>query len=334
MIWYNMRKNAYNVIWVDDEIDCLLDDSIKETFRDKNFEIIPAHNGMELENILRQGKNQVDAVIVDANFSEAADNPRNERDTSGLDYARGIYRQMLNMEIPFFLFTGRRYEMLQERYADNPGILEDFPYYSKTIDADFDRLLDDIRKKIESDQSPGVVIRKRFGEELKAAGLIPNADDFVYEFLVRDYCGTLSEPGSSFITPPFNIIRGFLEQLFCKCANLGLIPPISNDMTGTANYLFKGEYQRLNQCHYKKVADIIPKPLASMLLQIVRIVQDGSHNKDGLELRVQEYYNITQDTLFLKSIVYVLIDTLKWFYSVVSERESVNESSSELWTNE
>ena len=100
-----MNMNVYNIVWADDEIDDFLDDAYQEDLRNIGFEIVgKARNGLELEKCLVQ-ENQIDAVIVDANFNEASQSINSERDISGLIYARSMYLHKLKRKIPFFLFT-------------------------------------------------------------------------------------------------------------------------------------------------------------------------------------------------------------------------------------
>ena len=77
--------------------------------------------------------------------------------------------------------------------------------------------------------------------------------------------------------------------------------------------------------------DIMPKPLAQSLKYIVDITQDGSHSKNEMKLKVDEYFEETKDVLMLRSVVYILIDIIKWFaITALSHQDSeVNEQT--LW---
>ena len=119
-----MNANVYNIVWADDEIDDILDNDTINDLKDKGFNIVGmAHDGEELERLLNY-PDQVDAVIVDANFNESDTAIESERDTSGLDYARGLYIHKLKRRIPFFLFTNRSDELLKGIYKDNPKFLD------------------------------------------------------------------------------------------------------------------------------------------------------------------------------------------------------------------
>lgn len=126
-----MTMNVYNLVWADDEIDDILDRESITELESQGFKIVGlAHDGEELKALLRKPE-MVDAVIVDANFNESDVEISSERDTSGLDYARGIYLHTLKQRIPFFLFTNRNDEILKDIYKHNPKFLEDFPRHKR-----------------------------------------------------------------------------------------------------------------------------------------------------------------------------------------------------------
>ena len=125
--------------------------------------------------------------------------------------------------------------------------------------------------------------------------------------------------------------------MFDMCAKLNLIPPIDNDMNGCASYFKYTEYcpkdasgQRVKQ--YEMLdKQLMPKPLASSLFYIVDIVQDGSHSKGQLKLKVDKYYFKTKDTLLLRSVVYILIDCIKWFTVTALKYPNIEENAINLW---
>ena len=50
-----MKKNVYNIIWADDEIDDLLDEDTIEDLKSNGFKVLGmAHDGQELELYLDQ----------------------------------------------------------------------------------------------------------------------------------------------------------------------------------------------------------------------------------------------------------------------------------------
>lgn len=313
-----MNTNVYNIVWADDEIDDLLDEDTLQDLEDKGFNIIGcAHNGEELSSIL-DNHELIDAVIVDANFNESDQKIESEQDTSGLDYARSLYLHKLNRAIPFFLFTGRDDELLNKKYANNPKFLVDFPrherWFNKILQDDFNDMLDEIKKAVDETKTPSFIVRNKYTLELNAASLFDESYDFILDFLIRDYKNTLQE-----IKEPFVSVRRTIEKIFGQCEKMKIIPPISNNVNGTAKYFTQGKYDFKGKPNQKspkyemRDKDIMPKPLVSSLAYIVNITQDASHSKDTLKLKVNEYFEKTQDFLLLRSVVYILMDILKWY---------------------
>ena len=59
----------YRIIWADDEIDALLDETGKAVISQHHVEVVKCYNGAMLEEKLRNTSHRIDAVIVDANFT-------------------------------------------------------------------------------------------------------------------------------------------------------------------------------------------------------------------------------------------------------------------------
>lgn len=331
-----MKMNVYNIVWADDEIDELLDSETIDELESKGFKIVgQAHDGEELKKLLRQPE-MIDAVIVDANFNESDVEIGSERDTSGLDYARGLYLHDLKQSIPFFLFTNRSDEMLRDIYKHNPKFLEDFPrhkrWFNKSGQGEYDEMFEAIKQTIEEYKSPSFIVRNRYQYELNAASLFNGTDEFIFDFLLRDYNNTLEE-----IKEPFVSVRRSIEKIFGQCEKLNLIPPVSDNTNGTAAYFLHNKYRvkdSSNKSLYPYVmlgGDIMDKPLAKALNYIVDITQDGSHSKNEMKLKVDEYFEQTKDTLLLRSVVYILIDLIKWFAKTAINHQDIEVNELTLW---
>lgn len=75
----------------------------------------------------------------------------------------------------------------------------------------------------------------------------------------------------------------------------------------------------------------MPKPLATSLKYIVDITQDGSHSKNEMKLKVDEYFEQTKDILMLRSVVFILIDLVKWFAITALTHQDVEINEQTLW---
>lgn len=328
--------NVYNIVWADDQIDELLDDDMLCDLKDRGFNIIAkAHNGIELESSLIN-LDKVDAVIIDANFNESDKKIESERDTSGLDYARSLYKHKCNKSIPFFLFTGRSDELLQDIYKHNPEFLKDFPrhkrWFNKSLSDEFDDMLNEIKNAVDELNSTNFKIRNKYKDELAAASIIDIAYNFIFEFLRREDDNTLSE-----LKEPFVTVRRIIEIIFSNCEKLKLIPPISTNTNGTAayflhcNYSIKNESSQYTIVYEMLTKEIMPRALACSLNYIVDITQDASHSKKDLKWKVNEYFDNSKDTLLLRSVVYILIDFMKWFVVTALNNKDVNLNETTLW---
>lgn len=328
--------NVYNIVWADDEIDDFLDESYIEDLRSIGFEIVgKARNGYELEKCLKQ-ENQIDAVIVDANFNEALQSTNNEHDISGLIYARSLYLHRLEKKIPFYLFTNRTDELLHEITKDNPSYLEDFPrhkrWFSKYLREERDEMFETIKKDVDDINSAGFIIRNRLKEELNAATLIEDAKDFIYEFSTRDIEDSLSE-----MVEPFVRARRIVEQIFTQLEKMCIIPSVSDDFNGTANYFLYNAYSKKDKIYnqwdklYTMSVEIMPKPLAQSLEYFANITQDGAHSKGKLNLKVDQYFKRTKDVHLLRSIAYIVMDLIKWHARTILDNRNIEQNKERLW---
>ena len=327
--------NVYNIVWADDEIDSLLDRETLEDLKERGFDIVgKAHDGKELERIL-SSLNNVDAVIVDANFSESSNEPMSERDTSGLTYARSLFRLKFDSNIPFFLFTNRSDEMLREKYNENVELLDDFPrfkrWFSKSGQEEFDMMLNEIKSVVDEMKTTSFIVRNKYLYELNAASVFEGTPDFIFEFFVHEHENTLES-----MVEPFVRVRKSLEKMFDMCQKFNLMPPITNDMNGCADYFYYSNYSPIidnKRVTLYEMIDkkIMPKPLARSLVYIVDIVQDGAHSKANLKLKVDKYFEETKDTLLLRSVVYILIDIIKWYTLTVLNHRDKEVNAVTLW---
>lgn len=305
-----MDTNVYNIIWADDQIDEILDDNLLAILNSKHFNVVAtAHDGRELEFALRNCRNQIDAVIVDANFNESSQDVFSERDTSGLNYARGLYLHELKKKIPFFVLTNRSDELLREIYKDSPSILtEDFPLgkrrFSKS-DSLKDRILPAISKTIEESQSPEFLIRNKYRREFIAANLIPGATELLFRCLLHEEA---NEEDYEDTQHYFNPLRMIWEKIECECKSKNLLPPISK-LNSMADFLLgKSEVEG-----YKLTKEIMPKALAHSLKYFLTITQDGSHSRDDLKLKVIEYARSRKNSNLYRTVLYITLDLLLWY---------------------
>lgn len=315
-----MSMNVYNIVWADDEIDDFLDEDYENDLRDMGFVIIgKARDGLELEKILEKTE-MIDAVIVDANFNESSSVIESERDISGLTYARSIYIHKFNRAIPFFLYTNRTEELLRDITKNNPSYLNDFPrhrrWFSKYLLEERNEMFDAIKKEVDERKTTSFIIRNRYRKELAYADVLGlNAYDYIFVVLCRDWDNTLAD-----IREPFATARKIVEQIFGQCEKVKLIPPISDNTNGTGDYFLYKSFSPIDVKTKKRIPlyrmkddSIMAKPLAQSLVYFLDMTQDGAHRKSKLPLKVDEYFINTKDVFLLRSVLFILIDLIKWF---------------------
>ena len=115
----SMKESVYNinVLWADDEIDELLSNPVLEFLLKKyNISVFDvARTSEELRNKLSVSYQQIDAVIVDANFGKSSV-IIDDRNTSGLIDTLSLIEHYNDKKLlPFYLFTGRN-PFLQDNY--------------------------------------------------------------------------------------------------------------------------------------------------------------------------------------------------------------------------
>ena len=318
-----MTKNVYNIVWADDEIDELLDKETISELESKGFKIVgQAHDAKELESFLSKPE-MVDAVIVDANFNESEVEIGSERDTSGLDYARGLYLHTLKKSIPFFLFTNRSDELLKDIYKSNPKFLEDFPrhkrWFNKSGTGEYAEMLDAIRTQVEEIKSPNFVIRNKYRKEFEAAKLIPNAENLLLKGIQSEVTNYLHNEA---IVECFTPVRMICENIIDQCQKRGYIPVISS-LNSICDFFRQKEVEG-----FKLTKPIMHKTLIGSLDYFLSITQDGSHDKSALPLEVIDYVRNRNNNNLFKTILYIAMDLLLWYKELLE----TDPNPIDLWT--
>ena len=219
-----MKKNVYKIIWADDEIDSMLSKETLKRIKQLDIEVLgKARSGHELKELLSKHKNNVDAVVVDFNFNEFETKIKKESDGTGFEYARKLCEDYSD-ELPFFLLTGRSEEMIYEKYEDNPQALEKFKRHERWFEkhGEEEELYAKITEIVDEINSPEFIVRNKYREALKCAILNRKANEELFHLLLAEHKDCLEQ-----ITEPFVICRKIIEEVFKRCEEWKLIPPIS-----------------------------------------------------------------------------------------------------------
>lgn len=244
--------------------------------------------------------------------------------------------------IPFFLYSARNEEILRDALKNTPDILDKFPRYKRWFykPTEWKDLLQQIKLTVDEMDSPEYRLRNKFRYELNSAALIDGAEKYLMRILMSEYNNDYNS-----LVEPFMPIRRGLEHIFDSLSDWNIIPPMNNDFNGTADYLVFGTYRAKDENgrykldvnrHYvykykaEFINTLIPKTMAKSLNYLVDVVQDYAHSKEGLKLKVDEYWKESHDHLLLLSCFYIYMDILKWFAKTMLTHEE-EEINATLW---
>ena len=313
-----MKKNVYKIIWADDEIDSMLSKETLKRIKQLDIEVLgKARSGHELKELLIKHKNNVDAVVVDFNFNEFETKIKKESDGTGFEYARHFCENYSD-ELPFFLLTGRSEEMIYEKYEDNPQALEKFKRHERWFEkhGEEEELYAKITEIVDEINSPEFIVRNKYREALNCAILNRKANEELFHLLLAEHKDCLEQ-----ITEPFVICRKIIEEVFKRCEEWKLIPPISEDVNGTSKYFSKNKYSG-DYGSYENIEEaLMERPLARSLYYLIDVTQDGAHNKKNMKLDVDKYWQKYKDTYLLRSILFITCDILIWFAKTLLENQ-------------
>jgi hypothetical protein len=298
-------KLVYNVIWVDDEIDTLIDMGTKRCLISNGIRIIPAHSAIELREVMEISYDRIDAVITDANMPKHGDKPKGEKDLSGFEDVKScIEKYNQKRDIPFYLYSGRG-EYLSERY-ENEG-LEYFEINDRIFSkGELPQLLEQLRKDVEHINSPSFRIRNKYRKELEAAKAIEGNEETLFQALLYDY----SEDWGN-TQDYFNPARKVVERIFDACKRREIIPQLTELNSFSGFLLGKDSVFAI-----KENCEIMPKPLVHSLEYFLNITQDGSHGAGDLRLGVDEYVRTSKNINLFRTILYIAMDLCLWYQKV------------------
>lgn len=297
------QKHVFNVIWVDNDIDTLMDMNTKRILDKKGINIISAHNSIEFREVMEMSYDRIDAVITDANMPKFGNQPKNERDLSGFeDVKASIERYNQKRDIPFYLYSGRG-DYLSERY-ENEG-LEYFEYNQRVFSkGQISQLLEQLKNDVEHINSPSFRIRKKYNKELTAAAIIDDNENDLFDALLYDYSEDWKNTEGF-----FNPIRKIVERIFVQSKKNGVIPSSLSELNSFSNFL-----QGKDPYFEVKVGfDIMPKPLIHSLEYMLSITQDGSHGDGDLKLGVDKYVRKSKNINLFRTILYIAMDLCLWY---------------------
>jgi hypothetical protein len=242
-----------------------------------------------------------DVVLLDGKFVE------NEDDKKGTEHKRFAIRakeriQQLPEPFEIHLFTGQADLYRDDTFHD---IFLPDRIYRKGVDADEDRLLENLRLAALN----------------RASFLIRQAHPRIFALCTDRYLGThaeadlialLQQPESEANPAAFNTLRKLIEDLFRSMHRHELLPDWcvehSVALNETTGFLC-GDVKRGMRLNPDAV---LPSPVTLALRTVLLFSQEASHR-----LEVDRYASMNQSSYSLKGVLYLFFDILLWFQAVV-----------------
>lgn len=307
----NTNVNVYNIIWADDECATLKkDENIRLLLDDMGIEVLDyVPTSEKLRKSLDEFKDKVDAVVIDGNFSRDDVPYLEAEDISGLIHSLSLIEVYnIKRDIPFFLYTGKK-QMLQEICSN--GELNYFNKNKRIFQkGHLKELILAIIEAVEHIQSVEFRVRKKYCKMLDFAKTIDNeCSDNLYEYLLNEARDIDFDRTEAM----FNNLRNILERITYLCREYQITPPEVNSLNNF-KYYWAGKHG-LNNCS-KQPTEKMPSVVISTLWSFINIVQDGSHNKDNLDLFVREYVTDTKSPFLFRTCLYMTLDIMRWFNSI------------------
>lgn len=184
----NMEVNIYNVIWADDECATLKQDElIRKVFNEKRIEVLEyVPTSTALRNALETYKDEVDAVVVDGNFSKEDVDYLESDDISGLIHTVS-FLELYNTkrDIPFFLYTARKI-LLQDICKNRE--LDYFTTTKRLIQkGDIELLAEKIVSTVDHIHSIEFMVKKKYKALLNMAKRVnDDCSENLYQFLLNE----------------------------------------------------------------------------------------------------------------------------------------------------
>ena len=306
----------YQIIWADDEIDALLDETSKALLSKQHVDVVKCNNAAMLEEKLKNVNHRIDAVIVDANFTAKRFTPSDERDLSGLRNSMRLIGEYKHL--PFYLYT--------QRVNLSDLVDEDELSYFKDNDAIFFKsnsqltLLDRIKNDVDHYNSAEFQIDNQYKKELNYFQVFDKQCDAKSYELVRELLIQSREGSLTGTEDYFNQFRSkILENMNAVAAHFGIVPE-GLSLNDFSRFLCSKAEK------YKLEKEILPKALHMLMEYVVRMVQDGSHKRGNIQYGVHQFVSENKDSLIIQSLLFAIIELMSWFipYLAIHTDKQVN----------
>ena len=125
-----------------------------------------------------------------------------------------------------------------------------------------------------------------------------------------------------------NEFRTLLENMNTVASNFGIVPK------GLSLNDFSKFLCGHNDSKFILNDDILPKSLYEILRYVIRLTQDGSHDKPDLQYEIRRYIYETHDVLIIRSILFAVIEIISWFTRYLEEHPDKEQNMKKYIKNE
>lgn len=268
---------------------------------------------------------KADAVILDGKLRSGE---KEEEAFDGLDFAIELKDKYIAKRVPFFLFSGaswdeiiaakikkRRLEYFRKRYFQG--------YSSESLES----LLIKLQDEIVARGSREAEMRKKYAAVFKAADRYndKNVQRVLTEALDEEFSFELSLRDTE---DKFNKLRIIAEGLLQNLAKMDILPAIN--FGAQVDFLVDGRFDdcQVTLRFYHADKRLMSTTLSSAFRYFRLIVAGGSHTATGDKvLDVVDYVSKeSRNSDLYKSALYILMDLLLWYESILDSAEKNPES--------
>ncbi len=271
--------------------------------------------------VLEKDLERFDCILLDGMFFKKKNQEKGTEDTSGIGAAVQHINKLTSKKIfPWFVLSGKdKFTSGTNEFLE----INEVACYDKTNPEDVDRLFEDISNASKSLQT--FQIRKKYEDVLEVCN-----DVFLGEAQFPRIFNILKciEANES-IDSHFNGIRMVIERMFERMGVSGLVPDtlVKEGSLNRISLFLSGKHNQ-----FKFNEEYIHPLFAENVFRLLNIIQDGSHDKDNLSLRVHDYLRNKSSRYFQLSVAFLFLDVLTGFLTLVREHPT-RENNLGLWTS-
>ena len=296
----------YKVLWIDDQHQ---DDEMIQ------FLIEAENNGLILEGyasfeegfeILERNIEQFDVILLDGLFYEKKDQAKGTENVYGLGESINKINELKRKKVfPWFVLSGK------DKFTKGDNDLlkaNKVRCYDKTNPSDVEELLKTMRNAAK--EQTEAELKYKYSDLLEVASdSFLGSDKFsrLFSLIKQVENKETINRTEDMLTP----LRKFIENIFDKLSEIGIIPKavIADIKKSKMSSLFLAN----KHSEYEHHEEFIPLLISENIHRLLNITNDGSHDYNDSQFKVDSYMKNKGDDNLYRSSVYLLFDILLWF---------------------